>query len=282
MKNKGFNPLFISALDILTGALGAFIILNFLNSMQPKAIPQPIAKVEKKADDKLTKKEQMKPPTDYTGWWRKPPPAQQGKYNTQGTSTSAPSPAEKPQPEQRPAQPPSPPQDPVTVDLMRQTQGVVVILLQQADVAKSTVEMMIRQGSRTWKPARASKYQDNTFSYQKGLNYYYQTELQSGTYEVLVKSKKGSKAVGQQPFNLYGKLVPSGGKSISYAFGSYGLNAPSKEWVSAGTFTVTGQQLSFHGRLPKADPSATNPSNQTPTNPPPVVQAPSKRKGKWD
>ena len=51
MTNKSFNPLFVSALDILTGALGVFIILNFLNTRltgtTPPA-PQPVAAVETK------------------------------------------------------------------------------------------------------------------------------------------------------------------------------------------------------------------------------------------
>ena len=198
MNNKGFNPLFVSALDILTGALGVFIVLNFLRTNNPPPTPiQPPALAQNgtPADKATTNAREGKGDYRYT---RPPAPKPQpanptpSNPNPQTGSTQTPAqntPATTPPPVSNPnpvtPQPQSAPQDPVAVDLMRSTQGVVVLLLQQFGQAKNSVEFMIRQGNKTWKPTRASKYQDNVFAYNRALNYFYQTELHPGTYEVL-------------------------------------------------------------------------------------------------
>ncbi|MCC6413603.1 MAG: hypothetical protein IT270_18245 [Saprospiraceae bacterium] len=296
MNNKGFNPLFVSALDILTGALGVFIVLNFLRTNNPPPTPiQPPALAQNgtPADKATTNAREGKGDYRYT---RPPAPKPQpsnptpSNPNPQTGSTQTPAqntPATTPPPVTNPnpvtPQPQSAPQDPVAVDLMRSTQGVVVLLLQQFGQAKNSVEFMIRQGNRTWKPTRASKYQDNVFAYNKALNYYYQTELQPGTYEVLVRTKRGSKSSGNQNFALYGKLA-GGGKSQSYSFGNFGFGGSSgSDWVSAGTFRVSASTLDYGSRLPKAA-AASAPENNTPapSENKPTKETPQKgRTGKW-
>ncbi|MBK8424645.1 MAG: hypothetical protein IPL27_01125 [Lewinellaceae bacterium] len=139
---------------------------------------------------------------------------------------------------------------------MKQTQGAVVILLQQTDLAKNSVEMMLQQGNRTWKPSRASKYQDATFAYQKGLNYFYQKDIQPGTYDVMVRIRKGSKSAVSQAFSLFGKIVPAGRRTQTYAFGRYALGGSQSDWEMAGQVVITANGLEFRPRLPKASESA--------------------------
>ena len=294
MTNKGINPLYVSALDVLIGTLGVFIVLNFLHSRllnaSPPAAQTPlVAKTEKPGVKQETATLPSKPSNGNNGsWWRR----------TFGVSEKPPEPTQPkpadPQPQtpqprvETNPQPPSPPQDPVAVDLMKQTQGAVVILLQQTDVAKNSVEMMLQQGSRTWKPSRASKYQDATFAYQKGLNYFYQKEIQPGTYDVMVRIRKGSKSAGTQAFSLFGKAVPEGRRTQTYAFGRYAIGGSQRDWQSAGQLVVTGSGLEFRPRLQKApengSPASDNPPVADPTGSPAAPSAPApakKRSGKW-
>lgn len=295
MTNKGINPLYVSALDVLIGTLGVFIVLNFLHSRLLNAAPPPpptplTASADKPGKKTETTAQVSKPANGNNGsWWRR----------TFGPSEKPPEPnpvrPEEPKPETpKPVEPinttPAPPQDPVAVDLMKQTQGAVVILLQQTDVAKNSVEMMLQQGSRTWKPSRASKYQDATFAYQKGLNYFYQKEMQPGTYDVMVRIRKGSKSAGMQPFSLFGKAVPAGRRTQTYAFGRYAIGGSQSEWQSAGQLVVTGNGLEFRPRLSKA-PETVTPTQQegqpvadptgSPATTPAPTSAPKKRSGKW-
>ena len=278
MSNKSINPMFISALDILTGALGVFIILNFLNTRMstnnPPPKPEPIAtKVEKPVKPEIKKPQRR----EYT--YSKPRPAPK----------PAPAPVEKPQPAPaakpvkpdqpaQPVQPPAPPQDPVAVDLMKQTKGDVTLLLQQEGLAKQTVEFMLRQGNQTWKPSRASKYQNDEFQYEKNLNYFYQASIQPGTYEVLVRIKRRSNATTAQPFALFGKIIQPGYKSITHNFGTYALSG-SDDWVRAGTFTVLSNTISFKSALPPA--TATSPTDEQPTVPAQAPKPEPKKVGKW-
>ncbi len=292
MTNKGFNPLFVSALDVLTGALGVFIILNFLHSRLAGAPPVPVN------PPGLTKKEQPvaanKPqPAEPRAWWRKPvepqPPAQQP-ATPASPGTQVPNPVQpNPEPPVPPATNPvnSAPQDPVAVDLMKQTKGAVTILLQQADQAKASVEFMLRQGNKTWKPSRASKYQNSEFQYEKALTYFYQSEIQPGTYEVLVRVKRGQKGAGQKTFGLFGKIIPPGQKTTTYNFGTFGLNGAADDWISAGTFRVTPTGLIYQSRLPEAsarpetEPGKPAPPTATQPGREPVRSKPSGRGGKW-
>ncbi len=278
MSNKSINPMFISALDILTGALGVFIILNFLNTRMstnnPPPKPEPIAtKVEKPVKPEIKKPQRR----EYT--YSKPRPAPK----------PAPAPVEKPQPAPaakpvkpdqpaQPVQPPAPPQDPVAVDLMKQTKGDVTLLLQQEGLAKQTVEFMLRQGNQTWKPSRASKYQNDEFQYEKNLNYFYQASIQPGTYEVLVRIKRRSNATTAQPFALFGKIIQPGYKSITHNFGTYALSG-SDDWVRAGTFTVLSNTISFKSALPPA--TATSPTDEQPNVPAQAPKPEPKKVGKW-
>jgi hypothetical protein len=272
-----------------------FIVLNFLHSRllnaNPPAMQTPvIAKTETPGKKTDTATLPAKPANGNNGsWWRR----------SFGVSEKPPEPVQPrpadpmpqpPRPETSPP-PPSPPQNPVAVDLMKQTQGAVVILLQQTDVAKNSVEMMLQQGSRTWKPSRASKYQDATFAYQKGLNYFYQKEMQAGTYDVMVRIRKGSKSTGMQAFSLFGKAVPEGRRTQTYAFGRYGIGGSQSDWQAAGQLVVTGTGLEFRPRLqkvpenlspapdnpPVADPSG-SPAAPAPASSP---STPKKRSGKW-
>jgi hypothetical protein len=305
MSNKGFNPLFLSALDILTGALGVFIILNFLNTRLAGVPPVPPPKVaEAKPDPKKPAlkptTEKPQPETTYRPWWRKqnetPEPAQKTKpektepQEKPATTAQAEPKPEKPAPVEERI--PTPPQDPVAVDLMKQTQGAVVLLLQQPDKAKAAVEFMLKQGSRTWKPTRASKYQDNVFQFQRGLNYFYQTEIQPGTYEVLVKVRRGERGAAAQTIGFFGKLVPPGQKSRTYNFGNFDLNGAQSDWTSAGYFQVSNSGLIFQSRLSKASEKPVvqegkpdqAPASTTPNTPKtePTAPAPKpKRSGKW-
>jgi hypothetical protein len=295
MTNKGINPLYVSALDVLIGTLGVFIVLNFLHSRLLNANPPVtqtplVAKTEKPATKPETTTLPSKPANGNNGsWWRrtfgvseKPPEPTQPKPADPTPQT------QQPRVETNP-QPPSPPQDPVAVDLMKQTQGAVVILLQQTDVAKNSVEMMLQQGSRTWKPSRASKYQDATFAYQKGLNYFYQKEMQPGTYDVMVRIRKGSKSAGTQAFSLFGKAVPEGRRTQTYAFGRYAIGGTQSDWQSAGQLVITGAGLEFRPRLPKApenlSPAPDNPPVADPSGSPAIPSAPApattKKRGKW-
>ncbi|MEO6760340.1 MAG: hypothetical protein ABIO24_12855, partial [Saprospiraceae bacterium] len=225
-------------------------------------------------------------------WWRRAfgsaekPPA---------TTTSLSNPTHPTAPPPKPVEPerplPSPPQDPVAVDLMKQTQGAVVILLQQSDMAKNTVEMMLQQGSRTWKPSRASKYQDASFAYQKGLNYYFQKDIQPGTYDVLVRIRRGGKSAVQQPFALFGKIAPPGSRSQTYAFGRYGLGGSQDQWTVAGHLVIGANSLQYRAALPMVSESARPLPAGEPSAEPTVPTAPAstptpdpakkKRTGKW-
>lgn len=304
MSNKGFNPLFLSALDILTGALGVFIILNFLNARLAGVppTPPPPKMAEAKPDPKkpaVKETQKPQPETAYRPWWRKqnetPEPEQKTKPEEKQATPEKPAtttPETKPAPTED--RTPAPPQDPVAVDLMKQTQGAVVLLLQQPDKAKAAVEFMLKQGSRTWKPTRASKFQDNDFNFQKSLNYFYQTEIQPGTYEVLVKVRRGERGAAAQTIGFFGKLVPPGQKSRTYNFGSFDLNGAQSDWTSAGYFQVSNSGLIFQSRLPKASekpvaqdakpdpaPASTTPT-ATKTEPTVPTSKPTKgRSGKW-
>ena len=278
MTNKSIDPLFISALDILTGALGVFIIMNFLNTrLAGTAAPAPqtpiAAKAEKPATRPATPRAQphgvQRPASEY----RPGPPPQPALAPVVQPKPEPPKPAPVEQ------QPPSPPQDPVAVDLMRQTKGAVTLLLQQDGVAKQSVEFMLRQGSKTWKPSRASKYQNEAFRYEKSLNYYYQADAQPGVYEVWVRVKRGNRNAGNQPFALFGKIIPPGQKSVTHQFGTYAVGS-SDDWVRAGTFTVTANSLNFKSSLPAA--TATKPAEPPPASAPPAVpKTEPKKTGKW-
>lgn len=294
MTNKGFNPLFVSALDILTGALSVFIVLNYLNSRVAGVPPVPLnppGQEKKTEQGKTMASNKPRTADEPRAWWRKPQPNEPVKPQTPGANPKPETNNSKPEANQKPEnpnpQPPSPntPQDPVAVDLMKQTKGAVVILLQQADQSKQPVEFMLRQGNRTWKPSRVSKYQDNGFRYEKALNYFYQTETEPGTYEVLVKVKKGQKGGGTKPFSLFGKLVPPGQKAQTYSFGNFSIGGSTGDWVSAGTFKVSALGLQYQSRLPAAAPPSAEPAPASPptaTQPAPrPASKPSGRSGKW-
>lgn len=288
---KGINPLYISALDILLNTLGVFIILNFLNARLagPPPVPEKTAGKEQKEEPKKPIAAAQPRPAEPRAWWRKPaepqPPVQQPATPVTPQPNANPDP--QPATPQTTVPPNSAPQDPVAVDLMKQTKGAVTILLQQADQAKASVEFMLRQGNQTWKPSRASKYQNSEFQYEKALTYFHQSEIHPGTYEVLVRVKKGQKGAGQKTFGLFGKIIPPGGRTQTYNFGTFGLNGAAGEWVSAGSFHVTPGGLSYQSRLPAAtarpqtgpdtpaQPTATKPA------PEPVRGKPSGRGGKW-
>ncbi len=289
MTNKGINPLYVSALDVLIGTLGVFIVLNFLHSRllnaQPASPQQPMAQMVKPAPA-TTKTATTKPVTGNNGsWWRRTFGSTETPPTTPATNPANPAPS---QPTETNNQAPSPKQDPVAVDLMKQTQGAVVILLQQSDMAKNTLEMMLQQGGRTWKPSRASKYQDATFAYQKGLNYFYQKEIQPGTYDVMVRVRRGGKSAVLQPFALFGKIVPPGQRTLTYAFGRYAIGGSQDDWSMAGQLIISNSGLVFRASMQKASeiapstpvsqPSA-EPTVPAAATPPP--NAPKKRAGKW-
>ncbi len=288
MTNKGFNPLFISALDILLNTLGVFIILNFLNARLAGVPPVPVNPPAKEQKQEARKPiAQVKPkPTKPQAWWRKPPPSEPAKP-PEPPQTAKPKPENTAKPENPnpQSQIPNPPQDPVAVDLMRQTKGAVVILLQQADQSKASVEFMLRQGNRTWKPTRASKYQNSAFQYEKAMTYFYQSEIQPGVYEVLVRVKKGQKNTAHKPFSLYGKIIPAGQRTQTYNFGNFTANGADGDWVPAGIFRVNAADLQYQSRLPAAAKTETNPGVATPpaTTKPASSPAPkpSGRAGKW-
>lgn len=289
MTNKGINPLYVSALDVLIGTLGVFIVLNFLQSRLVNSTPAPIVATVVNPDTKPeTINAPAKPVNGNNGsWWRrtfgaaeKPAPV----YPPSTPNTPTPKPVETN------PQPPAPPQDPVAVDLMKQTQGAVVILLQQEDQAKNSVEMMLQQGNRTWKPSRASKYQDATFAYQKGLNYFYQKEIQPGAYDVMVRIRRGSKSAATQAFSMFGKIVPAGRRSQTYAFGRYAIGGSQSDWQIAGQLVITANGLEFRPRLPKANETLPATPDSAPVADPtasPAVKpastpaTPKKRSGKW-
>ncbi|MBK8195476.1 MAG: hypothetical protein IPK76_20520 [Lewinellaceae bacterium] len=80
MTNKAFNPLFVSALDILTGALGVFIILNFLHTRLSGVPPVPVAPpgkggLEQKKEAEKKQAVARPRPVEPGAWWRKPQPA---------------------------------------------------------------------------------------------------------------------------------------------------------------------------------------------------------------
>lgn len=283
MTNKSIDPLFISALDILTGALGVFIILNFLNTrLSGTTPPQPIAQVEQKTEKPERKNPEPRTYRPAAEPRRSSPEPRSNPSPAQPTPTT-PAPQPKPTPEitptPTPPQPPTPPQDPVAVDLMKQTKGVVTLLLQQEGKAKQSVEFMLRQGSQTWKPSRSSKYQNNEFKYEKSLVYFYQENIAPGNYEVLVRVKRSDRNGGSQPFGLFGKIIPPGQKAQTQHFGTYA--AGSADWISAGTFTVTPTGVSFKSSLPPASavPSAEPTTNNTPATPAPKNKP--KKTGKW-
>lgn len=288
MTNKGFNPLFVSALDILTGALGVFIILNFLNTRLIGVPPVPVNPpgLVKKSETGKPQAEVRPRPAEPRAWWRKPtepqPQQPQTPARPQQPQTDHPQQPVANNPQSTTGNQPSAPQDPVAVDLMKQTKGAVVILLQQADQSKQPVEFMLRQGNRTWKPGRASKFQDNGFSYEKALAYFYQKEIEPGTYEVLVRVKRGQKSAGHKPFSLYGKLVAPGQKAQTYTFGTFAVNGSAGDWVSAGSFRVSASGLSYQSRLPAASKTETEPANPTPpTATKPTPKPSGGRSGKW-
>lgn len=291
--HKSVNPMFLSALDILTGALGVFIVLNFLNTRMNGTGPHtPTPPVAQQTEEKK-EKEKTQP--------YKPTPQRRPQAEQRPAPPQKPAPvvAEKPQPkpettapEPKPAPaeplPPTPPQDPVAVDLMKQTKGDVTILLQQEGVAKQSVEFMLKQGSQVWKPGRAGKYQTDDFQYEKSLNYFYQASIKPGRYEVWVRVKKRTNASGQQPFALYGKIVQPGYRSITHNFGAFATS--STEWVLAGTLTILHNALNYQSVLPAA--TAVKPTDDaapaSPTSPAPATPAPvnaprpePKRSGKW-
>lgn len=284
MTNKGFNPLFISALDILLNTLGVFIILNFLNARLagvPPVPANPPGKEQKHEANKPVAEVRPKP-AEPRAWWRKPQPSEPVK-----PQVPPPAPTVNTKPETQSPNPPipNPQQDPVAVDLMRQTRGAVVILLQQADQSKASVEFMLRQGNQTWKPGRAGKYQNSEFQYEKGLTYFYQTDIHPGVYEVWVRVKKGQKSAGQKSFSLYGKIIPPGQKTQTYAFGNFAVNGAAGDWVPAGTFKINAADLQYQSRLPSASQTETNPETPTPptaTRPASEpARKPSGRSGKW-
>jgi len=276
--------MFISALDILTGALGVFIIMNFLNTRltgtaPPVPPPPPIAAKEDKPDKPVAKVPQKR---EYTNNGLRgtakhkptPPPQEQPKAKP---TTSKPEPvAAVPAPVTVEKQQPSPPQDPVAVDLMKQTKGDVTLLLQQEGLAKQSVEFMLKQGSQTWKPSRSSKYQNEEFQYEKSLNYFYQASIRPGAYEVWVRVKKRTKTTGGQPFALFGKIIQPGYKSLTHNFGTYAVSS-GDEWVRAGTFTVLSTGINFKSALPPA--TATTPTEEQ--QPAPAPKQEPKKVGKW-
>lgn len=284
MTNKGIDPLFISALDILTGALGVFIIMNFLNTRMVGNTPPAPTPVVAEAKPKPEKPRVSTPtrresPGAGQRWSNNPP--QKPVAAPAPVAPATPAPQTKPDPVPAPVtvenQPPAPPQDPVAVDLMKQTKGAVTLLLQQEGKAKQSVEFMLRQGSKTWKPSRASKYQNDEFKYEKSLNYFYQENIQPGTYEIMVRVKRGSRNEGTQPFALFGKIIPPGQKAQTQHFGTFA--ASGNDWISAGTFTVTANSIRFKSALPPA--SAEKPS-ETPANPQPESpKTKPKKTGKW-
>ncbi len=77
MTNKGINPLYVSALDVLIGTLGVFIVLNFLHSRllnaNPPATQTPlIVKTEKPGEKSETTALPSKPANGNNGsWWRR-------------------------------------------------------------------------------------------------------------------------------------------------------------------------------------------------------------------
>ncbi|MEO6038718.1 MAG: hypothetical protein ABIQ93_09915, partial [Saprospiraceae bacterium] len=77
MTNKGINPLYVSALDVLIGTLGVFIVLNFLHSRLLNALPptpqNPIAVRTDKASAKPAAKAQAAKPAEGNNgsWWRR-------------------------------------------------------------------------------------------------------------------------------------------------------------------------------------------------------------------
>ncbi len=281
MTTKVFNPLFVSALDILTGALGVFIILNFLNSRLVGVPPVPVNPPGLvKKEEKPKPQAEVKPrPAEPRAWWRKPTDNQPVQPQNP-PQTSAPNPKPENQQPTTHNQQPTPPSDPVAVDLMKQTKGAVVILLQQADQSKQSVEFMLRQGNRTWKPGRAGKFQDNGFHYEKALTYFYQTEIEPGTYEVLVRVKKGQKGAGSKPFSLYGKLLPPGQKTQTYTFGNFAVNGAASDWTPAGVFKVSASGLIYQSRLPAAAKVEPKPEITSPTATKPASK-PSGKGGKW-
>lgn len=280
MTNKSFNPMYVSALDILTGALGVFIILNFLNTRlagttPPAPQPEIAAKVDK-PEQPIAKTPQQR--EYYNNGQRgtekyKPAPQQKPQQETPKVEPKPETPAAKPTEQQ----PENPTQEPVAVDLMKQTKGDVTLLLQQEGLAKQTVEFMLQQGNMSWKPSRASKYQNDEFKYERNLNYFYQVAIQPGTYEVYVRVKRRSKSNGGQPFALYGKIIQPGMKTTTHNFGTYAVS--SDDWVRAGTFTILSNAISFKSALPPATADQLkeiqeNPPAQTPKTEP-------KKTGKW-
>jgi hypothetical protein len=293
MQQKAFNPLFLSALDILTGALGVFIVLNFLNTHQP-ANPAQKELLAHKAETAKTEPTPKNTPlaTQNTGsgqYKSNPvnPPARPSSASVppQPPAPTPPVVVVKPSPPVPPEdRTPTPPQDPVAVDLMKQTQGAVVLLLQQPDRAKNGVEFMLRQGNRTWKPTRASKYQDNDFQYQKSLNYFFQSEINPGMYEVLVRVKRGQRGEGPQNIAFFGKIAPPGQPVKTYNFGAFSVNGAQSDWISAGGLTVSTAGLQFHARLPAANaqPASSSQPASTPVAKQETKTKPEKgRSGKW-
>lgn len=270
--------MFVSALDILTGALGVFIILNFLNTRLASPLPPPPPPKIAAKEDKPDRPE------------AKTPKKREYRNNGQrGTEKYKPEPAPRPAPQPAAPQPKpeaptpeptpdNPKQEPVAVDLMKQTKGDVTLLLQQEGLAKQTVEFMLQQGSMTWKPSRTSKYQNDVFKYEKGLNYFYQVAVTPGNYDVYVRIKRRSRATGGQPFALYGKIIQPGMKTVTHNFGTFA--AGSEEWIRAGTFTVLHNAISFKSALPEATADQRTPEPSA--TPPAKAPAPEQKKaGKW-
>ena len=272
--------MFVSALDILTGALGVFIILNFLNTRLagtvPPVPPPEIAAKEDKPDKPLatTRDKREYRNNGRRGTERYKPVAPQKPVPKPSPVQTKPEP-EKPKPVEQ--LPPSPPQDPVAVDLMKQTKGDVTLLMQQEGLGRQTVEFMLKQGNMTWKPSRASKYQNNQFQYEKALNYFYQLSIAPGTYEVWTRVKRRSRSSGAQPFSMFGKIIQPGMRTLTHNFGTFAVNQ-GREWVRAGTFTVTSSSIKYKSVLPKAKPGQ---PTATPNKPTATPKTKPKRSGKW-
>ncbi len=292
--NKSINPMFLSALDILTGALGVFIILNFLQTRTTGVAPHPITQplAQSAVEDKKPNKPSPspKPTRRPTADEQRPiaPPPTKNSASTPQKPSPAPENIAKTEDNSNPTDPmpPTPPQDPVAVDLMKQTKGDVTLLLQQEGLAKQSVEFMLKQGNQVWKPGRAGKYQTDDFQYEKSLNYFYQARIKPGRYEVWVRVKKRTNASGQQPFTLFGKIIQPGYRSITHHFGTY--TTAGSEWVLAGTFVVSNNSVSYQSALPLAptakpseEAAPASPSPTPASYPTPSTRPEPKRSGKW-
>lgn len=283
--------MFVSALDILTGALGVFIVLHFLNARLASAEVHPASpsvaqRVENKKMEKPRSNSQRRSAlTEQHSVPKQEPMLTPVEKPRQEPALALPEPTRSSEKAEE-TSPSAPPQDPVVVDLMKQAKGDVTILLQQEGLAKQSVEFMLKQGNQVWKPGRAGKYQTDDFQYEKSLNYFYQARIKPGRYEVWVRVKKRTATSSPQPFALYGKILQPGYRSITYNFGSYAIS--STEWIPAGTLQVLNNALDYQSILLPTNNTRSN--NEKATLPPPALsvptsdslsRSPSKSKGKW-